>query len=371
MPATKSEEAITQRVLATRSRLQVHFKNAQQREVRFRAHRLHSVERQLMEQQKVAAAEKRLAAEEGNIDHVSLDVSQRPASATRGARRRPVQKRAPIRAWSSPANDCTIASSSRASAPALNGRSPVHPLSLNRLCASCPVSEHPAPHPGAESAKRHTRKTQRLEQPEVQDGRRIMRCDSRGCIDQSTPPRESIGKSYLLNELPVELPTLFASPSSAQGVGCAAVADDDTSTYEVNVADLEDLLEMGLSNDNAAASANNGAPASQVRHGSSIERLGKIMAMLGPRYKTMPRGSLWEKASTEELGPLKRRLLNEARQRYDQVQEDSCRSRVTLDTDVDERIARRRWLEEKAVERRQVPMKSVTDISAAAAFGVS
>jgi hypothetical protein len=139
----------------------------------------------------------------------------------------------------------------------------------------------------------------------------------------------------------------------------------------VNVADLEDILEMGLSNDATSASANNGPPASQSTHGSSIVRLGKIMAMLGPRYKTMPRGSLWEKASTEELGPLKRRLLNEARQRYEQVQADSCRLRVTLDTDVDERIARRHWLEEKAVERRQVPMQSTTDISAAAAFGVS
>ena len=85
--------------------------------------------------------------------------------------------------------------------------------------------------------------------------------------------------------------------ANTNGVGYTAVADDDISTYEVNVADLEDILEMEMSVGCAATRDNNGASASQGKPGSSIERLGKLMAMLGicKGYKsksmTIPPGS--------------------------------------------------------------------------------
>jgi hypothetical protein len=170
----------------------------------------------------------------------------------------------------------------------------------------------------------------------------------------------------MLSEIPLD--TSFGSSPSALGCLSAAVADDE-GAFEV--IDLEERLEMELGFENAATNNSNGAVAKQMRHGSSIERLGKIIAVLGPRYKTMPRDVLWEKATTEEIGPSKRRLLNEARERFEKLQEDSCRVRVAMDTEVDERIARRRWLEEKVVERRQVPMQSASEIYSAAALGAS
>jgi len=38
----------------------------------------------------------------------------------------------------------------------------------------------------------------------------------------------------------------------------------------------------------------------------TIERLGDMMAILGPRYKTLPRGMIWEKAVQGKTTPLQR-----------------------------------------------------------------
>merc|ERR1712217_445036 len=39
-----------------------------------------------------------------------------------------------------------------------------------------------------------------------------------------------------------------------------------------------------------------------------IERLGSLMAILGPRYKTVSRDALWERARVGETTPLQRQL---------------------------------------------------------------
>lgn len=41
----------------------------------------------------------------------------------------------------------------------------------------------------------------------------------------------------------------------------------------------------------------------------TIERLGELMSLLGPRYKTLPREKLWEKAASGDLTAFQRRAL--------------------------------------------------------------
>lgn len=84
----------------------------------------------------------------------------------------------------------------------------------------------------------------------------------------------------------------------------------------------------------------------------TIERLGDLMALLGPRYKTLPRGKIWEKAVTGGTTPLERqqKRLGDAapkKQPYT-IKRRAPEDQPDLDHEVAPRAA---WLKVRAKER--------------------
>lgn len=89
-----------------------------------------------------------------------------------------------------------------------------------------------------------------------------------------------------------------------------------------------------------------------------IERLGDLMALLGPRYKTVKKEMLWHRAEVGDLGAFHRKLLREKQEREQGARTEEPRRRAhdardasdaELDPDPDGR-ARAAWLSARAQE---------------------
>jgi len=140
------------RVLATMALLETNFKNIRRREAAFQTQKLAAIDKML---------HRRAALERCNDESTSTSVRPRSTAAPQKGRRVQLDHR-PATCPQGPSTNGSMHVRSMSSPGLIGGdlpphmaSSPVHPLAVNRFCASMPVSRHPAPHPGAGSLRPH------------------------------------------------------------------------------------------------------------------------------------------------------------------------------------------------------------------------
>jgi len=455
-PVKHRSEDLTKQALRTSAQLQEHFRNINRRENKFKAHKLHILEQELQVQQKCRSDERRRqAADEAGRpssssstrDVARTNVASRPGSrgSTPGGRSRGGKKPGAGRSLSTP---CLHAAVEAAQPILIAGKSPVNPLGLSRFCASCPVSSHPVPHPGASSLTPHRARgraarlawgspvhgehhgspsgacaeaaaaaavssassTAPAGGPVLSSSSTAPALAARASVNPASPGRRksvcteavsprgsasgsavttlaeashrslsrmdssgsaldsSVGMAHLVpaSGRPGSMSRAHSHPTVNHGRRASTsksqsrlnLAFFDRSSNEEPEEEDEDELEKRLQQ--AVEADMLGKDASQRKSSDppgSIERLGKLMALLGPRYKTLPKSVLWDKAEFEEEGPTKRRIHKEALQWAAQIDEDARPKppadgavRVAHDISMDnDGQARRRWLECKGL----------------------
>lgn len=144
-------------------------------------------------------------------------------------------------------------------------------ICCGRLAASHPLTGHPATHPGALSPKPH----------------------------QLGPPRRS-------QEI-----TGGGGGSSRCASPLADHKRDSAPLFYGEAADTEWMLREGPAG--AARPGSNGGCAAHLEDNPvALERFGDMMSLLGNRFKTLPRGVIWERAVFEgSTTPLQRKLIRE------------------------------------------------------------
>lgn len=233
--------------LATKLKLEHHFKNIRQREAEFRRAKLLNLDKEARAKELLTAGQ------------AAAPLARNAPSSPSASRSPPLQASRGdtghlARAWSSP---CGIGSQPGRYAPG---------ASMHRFAAAVPTSHHPAVHPGAL-------------------GLRSPFSSSSGGMARSASAHGSsmIEEGQLRGDGSTFMPKRTLAFASHQG-------------------DLDDEPIFG---------ADAHGPGSQhQRLGESpktIAKLGELMALLGPRYKTVARDKLWAQAANNET-PLQRRL---------------------------------------------------------------
>jgi len=222
--------------------------------------------------------------------------------------------------------------------------------SRTRFSAAVPISHHPAVHPGAfahspENSPQQRRSNlarTRSSLAVTWSGLPTQFEQAGSCSSPHSPPKSpqarelsSISRSAVSRSPPASAP-------------CFGTANEDPfldfgpSAEELLFDDVDEEL----------ARTHELRPRPPMEPPGTIERLGDMMALLGPRYKTMPRGVIWEKAVHGDSTPLERqqkRLGDAAPKRPPfQVKRPLLEDQPDLDHEVGTRAA---WLKLRAQER--------------------
>lgn len=358
---------LAKNVVTTRLQLENHFKNIRKREADFRKQKLVLLEPQLKAAERVArpssvavhksrmqggASPRALG---GSPNH-SIDSPRSTSSAPRsdaalgaaGKRRglgspsknsdfaqRLVKESDASRldrCWSSPGDLYSPSSTHSKLVNAWQTRPGSPGMSVCRAAASVPVSSHPPSHPGAASSRpsvaRPARSIAVVGSPGSPAGRAggwgtpgspitpgpvtpLMAPTPEAQSAVSSPSRPQVGLHDSMRS--------FANWSGATSPSCSSPTQRRTAGDRGLLSNLfsepgdfqEELLlaavdaeEEGLSGLIAGGAARRPADPPEM-----IERLGGLMALLGPRYKTLPKEFLWKRAATGEMTPAQRKLF--------------------------------------------------------------
>jgi len=222
--------------------------------------------------------------------------------------------------------------------------------SRTRFSAGVPLSHHPAMHPGAFAHSPENSPQKR--------GSNLARTRSSLAVTWSGSPTqlEQAGSSSSLLSPPKSPQaremsstsrsmTTRSPPASAPCFGTAnedPFLDCGPSAEELLFDDIDEEL----------ARTQELRPRPPAEPPGTIERLGDMMALLGPRYKTLPRGMVWEKAVHGDSTPLERqqkRLGDAAPKRgLFRVKRPLLEDQADLDHEVGIRVA---WLKIRGKER--------------------
>lgn len=306
---TKRSAEITHLLLANKLQIDNHFKSINLREAEFRKQKLGLLDRELHVHHKIANGSgnnnqqrkepvprspivgnanspKDLRARAGGALRISADsISPKGPHGQDGRSRSSPAFHSNVRAQKFGVSRPESASRQSLGQPISNAG-----LCRTRFSVSQATSGHPSPHPGAfispriASSKHATTKGQRLLM-----GRAASASGALTPLGMATPDQQSTCSS------PLKVDTL-------QTKNNGIIQDDEFSAYynQENSFDFE-------SSDNFGGLI--GALARRPTDPpETIERLGGLMALLGPRYKTLPLEVLWQKAATNNT-PLQRREL--------------------------------------------------------------
>lgn len=207
-----------------------------------------------------------------------------------------------------------------------------------RFAASVPISGHPAIHPGALFIKPDGSFLREWSHP------RCASIDSGPALSFAiAPPQEEVGHVEHSHSAP-SLPTSRTLRSC--GVGPVGVGED---LFWPSGPSEEERL---LAADEVEGTAGR-LPGSLERRGT-VDRVGEVMALLGPRYKTLPRGMVWQKASEGGMTLWQRRVKRlsattaSCGRRSETQGASAPEDAPDLDTEAGPRAA---WLARRAQER--------------------
>jgi len=155
-------------------------------------------------------------------------------------------------------------------------------MSCGRFAAQYPVAAHPAVHPGAIDP-RHSATTFIPPSPRSPGGSRATTARRRGLT--------SAGSSVTMSAPP--------SPGLPHSRGLAAPRN----LHPEDVTD-EDRFLLAMEAEDTTFRRHADSP-------DALDSLGGLIALLGPRYKFMPREKLWQKAQILQMTPFQRRMRRE------------------------------------------------------------
>lgn len=190
-------------------------------------------------------------------------------------------------------------------------------ISRSRFGAAAPVSSHPSAHPGACSSPSAgvpcgTRSRAKLASPRHKqaglDPNNHLREDSLPAVHPTRVIHESMYSS--LAEVSTSAATSPAAGRSEPGSPVQRAQHHDCDPFGTLSALPNDPEDMLLAAIDAATIENAGVSANKHCEEDSpetIERLGELMALLGPRYKLLPREKLFERAASQST-VLQRRI---------------------------------------------------------------
>mmetsp|Transcript_68802 Transcript_68802/g.163895 ORF Transcript_68802/g.163895 Transcript_68802/m.163895 type:complete len:364 (+) Transcript_68802:67-1158(+) len=249
-----------------------------------------------------------------------------------------------------------------------------------RFAASHPAWMHPCVHPGAASDRpasqihRRQRLTSDLEAegPKVSSGHTVME------------PLDVTGDSFVAStststtkfRRPSPKKRTFAKSSGFGGFFQGPVDAQETEEDRLfGATSWEEELFQAADAEAAALRADWGRGVRPRDPPDMIERLGDLMALLGPRYRTLPREALWEKAVVGSTTPLQRKekRLGPAAYTLTRSQSQSSKNRTNSpewlpDYDPDG-AARAKWLQ--ARERENEKKAKATSLGKVSTLGPS
>ena len=156
-------------------------------------------------------------------------------------------------------------------------------MSCGRFGAQYPTMAHPAVHPGAVDL-RHSTTMFRPPSPQTPGGGRAT-ASRRGCS-------ASAGSSVTMSAPPSPgLPHHSRGLHAPMGVEAEDLTDEDRFLAAMEAEDTTFLR--------------------HTHSADALDSLGGLIALLGPRYKFMPRAKLWEKAEILQMTPFQRRMRRE------------------------------------------------------------
>lgn len=283
---------LTQNALNTVAHLEGHFKRARRRDTAFSTQKL-------VNSEKETRAKERL----GMVGQIDTRATFRPSESSQGASRAVL-----ARSQSTPALARWPALPPRHEAlypvHGSPGQAATHPACIHRFAATVPTSNHPPAHPGATYISPCARTTPAF---------------------PAFPRSGGASDSFFLTES-LSSPALKAPHNSWSGE-----FDDDVFSAEA-VAPSRRL---------------------EVKHPpEAISKLGDLMALLGPRYKTLSRQKLWEQAKNTET-PLQMRLRHSRDLDFSASGKIRGASRGRREPDDPDGKARAAWLASRVEERAQ------------------
>lgn len=286
----RSQE-LTKNLVHTRHQLENHFKSIKRREADFKKQKLVNIEEELK-----ATARMARPAHGAEASSRKLGPSPREQDHSSGPQRSKSPERARLsqswsslgggavaghslgltRSWSSPEGWQNGAGHPQFPAewgghglmPKPAGSPPAFPLAVTRHCADVPACQHPPPHPGAQSMR--PAKTRSLAAFATSHTAAVY------------APWDAMATSAPRSPLTPPPRRLPAAERSLGNNSALKEGDEDITLAAAG----ESLSEKD----------------------PMIKRLGHFMALLGPRYKTISKEMIWEKAERGERTPAQRRL---------------------------------------------------------------
>eukprot|EP00927_Polykrikos_kofoidii_P077965 TRINITY_DN74848_c0_g1_i1.p1 TRINITY_DN74848_c0_g1~~TRINITY_DN74848_c0_g1_i1.p1 ORF type:complete len:428 (+),score=75.53 TRINITY_DN74848_c0_g1_i1:89-1285(+) len=316
MAAGSRSTELTEQLLNTQAQVERTFKKRLVREAAFKRAKLDLLDKELDAKRSAARS-----SAEGAGGGPSAQARSSPMASPQGGLGR---------SWSSPGavGSASVGSASQPVSPhaCLADPSKERVLgsaggwAVSRLGASMPLSWHPVPHPGTVAPTRST--------ADRHAGRRALTAS----VSTSALPSPSHGLMGASSMTGSSLPAVAIDTPGADGranarlrqpVGRSASTGlggrhslNKSATLAPSVppcADREEALEAEMEAVNAECEAmrEGGLHTGQSDPQEMIERLGSMMALLGPRYKTLSRKTIWERAERGELSAFQRRLKKE------------------------------------------------------------
>lgn len=281
----RSQE-LTKNLVHTRHQLENHFKSIKRREADFKKQKLVNVEEELKATSRMARPTEDIKMSRRPAASVSPRDQPRNSSASNtGPLQRSKSSGRPgsgshglIRSWSSPEGwpsdyppQFPLEWGGHGAMPKPAGSPAAFPLAVSRHCADVPACQHPPPHPGSQSMRPHNTRSMAA----------FATSYTNQAYSPSPPPMNSA--TFHQPRSPTGSPPR-RPPASL--VNTSSRESDEDQTFLTSGVKAE----SGYSQD------------------PMIKRLGHFMALLGPRYKTISKEMLWEKAERGERTPAQRRL---------------------------------------------------------------
>lgn len=273
---------LTKNLTQTRHQLENHFKSLKRRDAEFKMQKLMNIEEELKAKARMARTaqgpESNISRRQGpspreqQVTATSTYYQPRAKSSERDGYTK--TNTGLSRSASSPAwlDQFPAEWGGYGAMPKPPGSPAAFPLAVTRHCADTPACMHPPPHPGSQSMKPTPTRSMAA----------FTKSHTAALYAPPSPP-------------PVVANT-HASPGTpgARASLLAKCASD--SVLSKGVADDVFLTEVGDNGENL------------IEKDPMIKRLGHYMALLGPRYKTIPKEMIWEKAEMGDMTPFQRRL---------------------------------------------------------------
>lgn len=270
MPARASQkldarsQELTKNLVNTRNRLEGHFKSIKRRDRDFRLQKLANFEEELK-------AKARIERESHPPQRVKSQSSETWTPAPRSSSSAPALLKRSSRGLDEPISRVPHSWGGHGVMPKPSGSPAAFPQAVSRSCADTPACMHPPPHPGAHSMN--------------PANTRSMKAFS-ATYGVSHPPMPTFPRSPTGQLLvPGITPGIPGDQLGSTSIG---------STFREGAADNVDEL--------------SGRDEMTEAERLTIKRLGNYMALLGPRYKTISKEMIWEKAERGERTALQRRM---------------------------------------------------------------